>query len=290
MRSMTGYGTGDFEWKKKKIHLEVKTVNHRFCEVNLRIPPRYSILELELQDFSKKNFERGRIDIFIREQNASSVKKIIVDEDQLQRYLKMIQQLSKKYGLSKEVPAERFFSFPGVVSVEEEPETEISLLLPELKKNLEKVFQKVKKLREKEGEGIKKDFFNRLDFIEKNILAVEKQIPGVISLYKTRLQERIEKMLKNSVEESRLAQEVAYFVDRSDTSEEIQRLKSHISHFREVFKEKDAIGRKLDFILQEIHRELNTLGSKAQDSEISRWIVASKHELEKMREQVQNVE
>lgn len=287
---MTGYGVGDFEWKKKKIHLEVKTVNHRFCEVNLRIPPRYSILELEVQDFTKKNFERGRVDIFIREQNASPVRKIKIDEEQLQSYLKTIQQLSKKYGLSKEVPAERFFSLPGVVSVEEEAEVEISLLLPELKKNLEKVFQKVKKLREKEGEGIKKDFLTRLGIIEKNISAVEKQIPDVISNYKNRLQERIEKMLKNSIDESRLAQEVAYFVDRSDTSEEIQRLKSHFSHFREVFKEKDAIGRKLDFILQEMHRELNTLGSKAQDNDISKWIVASKHELEKMREQVNNVE
>ncbi len=145
-------------------------------------------------------------------------------------------------------------------------------------------------MREKEGGEVKKDFLDRLDALLGWVDQVEKKIPEMVKSYEGRLRERIEKLAQQNPDEWRLAQEVAYFVDRTDISEEVQRLKAHLNHFREVLQETGSVGRKLDFILQEMNREVNTLGAKVQEVEVSRAVVACKHELEKMREQVQNVE
>ncbi len=289
MKSMTGYGTGEYKGKYKHFSFEVKTVNHRFCEVNIRLPQRFYHFEGELTEFTKKHFKRGRIDIFIRELGSNVRGKVKIDEEQLKHYLKLIRKINKQVKLPESIKIEHLLNLPHVVLLEDDEE-DLKLLLSHLKKNLSEVFQKVEKMREKEGAGVRKDLEERLDLIQEHVALVQKKVPEVISDYQKRLKERIEKLSQQSPDEWRLAQEVAYFVDRTDVSEELQRLQSHLKHFREVTKEKDAVGRKLDFILQEINREINTLGAKSQHSDISKHVVACKHELEKMREQVQNVE
>lgn len=289
MKSMTGYGTGEFKGKYKQFSFEVKTVNHRFCEVNLRLPPRFYHFEGELTEFTKKHFKRGRIDIFIRESGSNHRGRVKIDELQLDHYLKVIQKFNKKLK-SKEVPRlEHLLNLPHVVILEDNEE-DLKVLLNHFKKTLSDVFEKVDKMREKEGEGVRKDFEYRLNIIKGHVKAIAQKIPEIILDYQNRLKDRIEKLSQQSPDEWRLAQEVAYFVDRTDVAEELQRLESHLKHFSEVTKEKDAVGRKLDFILQEINREINTLGAKSQHAESSKQVVACKHELEKMREQVQNVE
>jgi uncharacterized protein (TIGR00255 family) len=289
MKSMTGYGLGEARYQSKKITFEVKTVNHRFCEVNLRLPSRFYPLEAELSEFTKKAFSRGRIDIFIRESGGNNRGRVKIDETQLTRYLKILKDLTHKTKARESLRPEALLTLPHVIVFEEEEE-DLKEVLALFKQALEKVFTKVEKMREKEGEGLKDDFVKRLDLIADYSQRIEEKIPELLEDYQNRLKDRIAKLTQQNPDEWRLAQEVAYFVDRTDVSEELQRLKSHVQHFKEVVKEKEPVGRKLDFILQEMNREVNTLGSKAQHSQVSQWVVACKHELEKMREQVQNVE
>lgn len=286
---MTGYGRGELRFGKRKIVFEVKTVNHRFCEVNLRLPSRFYPLEPDLTEFTKRSFSRGRVDIFVREVGANGKGQVKVDEDVLERYLQILKKLSRQVKQTQLPHLETLLNLPQVIVVEEEEE-DLRVALVQFKKALHEVFVKVENMREKEGKGLEKDFSDRLDLLEDLTQRIEEKIPEMIREYQARLKDRIEKLVQQIPDEWRLAQEVAYFVDRTDVSEEIQRLKSHLDHFREVLKEKGSVGRKLDFILQEMNREINTLGAKAQHSMVSKWVVDCKHELEKMREQVQNVE
>ncbi len=289
MKSMTGYGMGEVKWKSGKITFEVKTVNHRFCEVNFRLPSRYYPLEAALLEFTKNSFSRGRIDIFIRESGTKKRGKVRVDQEQLGQYLQILKKLSSEIKLNTLPQLENLLTLPQVIVVEDEEE-DLQKVLELFKKSLKQVFLNVEKVREREGNKLKEAFFEHLEKIEQVIRKTEKAIPEMVQEYQNRLKEKISKLVEQTPDEWRLAQEVAYFVDRTDVSEEIQRLNSHIDHFKEVLKEKGPIGRKLDFVLQEMNREVNTLGSKVQTSSISKSVVICKHELEKMREQVQNVE
>ncbi len=289
MKSMTGYGRHEFRLNARKVTLEVKTVNHRFCEVHLRLPSRYSSLEAELIEFSRKSFGRGRIDIFVREGSSSNTQQVRVHEEQLDHYLKLIQKLEKKWKKTAPLQLENLLSLPQVLTLEEEQE-DLKQIQAVIFKNFELVFDKVQKVREKEGSSLKKEFLERLKTLHDQLSRVEKKIPEMLKDYEARLRERIARLLQQLPDEWRLAQEIAHFVERTDVSEEIQRFKSHLVHFKEVLNEKEPVGRKLDFILQEMNREVNTLGSKVQEVEITRLVVACKHELEKLREQVQNVE
>lgn len=286
---MTGYGMGEVKYKSGKITFEVKTVNHRFCEVNFRLPNRYYPLESALLEFTKNSFSRGRIDIFIRESGTKKRGKVKVDQEQLGQYLQILKKLRSEIKLSSPPQLENLLSLPQVIVVEDEEE-DLQKILELFKKSLKQVFLNVEKVREREGSKLKEAFFEHLKTIEQVVLKTEQKIPEMIQEYQTRLKEKISKLVEQTPDEWKLAQEVAYFVDRTDVSEEIQRLNSHIDHFKEVLKEKGPIGRKLDFVLQEMNREVNTLGSKVQTSSISKSVVICKHELEKMREQVQNVE
>src|SRR4029450_4380265 len=289
MKSMTGYGRGEFRSKSSRLKVEVKTLNHRYCEVNLRLPGRLYPLEAELVEFTKKSFERGRIDIFVREMGSEHRGRVTVDEAQLNHYLKILKNLSRKLKTKDPLRPEALLSLPQVIKVEEEEE-DPAKLLSAFKASLADIFKAVDKMRLKEGEGLKKEFFKRLGLITGYAEKVEGRIPTIIQDYQARLKEKIAKWLQQPPDEWRLAQEVAHYVDRTDVSEELQRLKSHLSHFKEILKEKGAVGRKLDFILQEMNREINTRGAKAQDAQVSQWVVGCKHEMEKLREQVQNVE
>ncbi len=286
---MTGYGAAELRIGHKKLDVEVRTVNHRFCEVNFRLPSHLFPFEAELLDFTKKCFQRGRIDIQVREKSEGNKARVKIDEDQLDTYIKLFQKISKKLKLKTPPKVEDLLTLPKVLVLEDE-EKPLKDFLSQLKKTFTQAFKKVDQMRVKEGEEIRKAFKKHLNTLETYANKIQSQIPEMIEEYKTRLKERIEKLTSQSLDEWRLAQEIAYYVDRTDVAEELQRLTSHLKHFSDVLKENEPVGRKLDFLLQEMNREINTLGSKTQSSLVSQWVVCCKHELEKMREQVQNVE
>jgi len=289
MKSMTGYGAAETTAGHKKLYVEVRTVNHRFCEVNFRLPSHLFSLETELLDFTKKCFQRGRIDIQVREKSEGVKAKVRIDEAQLETYIKLHQKIAKKLKVKNAPQVEDLLTLPKVLVLEEE-EAQLKDFVSPLKKALTQAFKNVDQMRLKEGREIQKTFQKHLSLLEAYVEKVQSQIPKMLEDYKLRLKERIEKLSSQNLDEWRLSQEIAYYVDRTDVAEELQRLSSHLQHFSDVLKEEEPVGRKLDFLLQEMNREINTLGSKAQNSLVSQWVVCCKHELEKMREQVQNVE
>lgn len=290
VKSMTGYGVWNGKIGPKRISIETKSVNHKFCEVNLRIFPRYSSLEGPIVEFAKSYFNRGRVDIFIRDQSGiEGHAPAKIDTDRLKEYHQKLKRVAKNLNLDSKINLDTLLSLPQVVVPEEEEDLE--KFWRKLRVGIKSAFDSLEKMRNKEGKSIGIFLEKQIRVMLKEIKSIEILVPKNVKIHQGNLEERIRK-LASSVEfdEQRLAQEIAYFVDRTDISEELQRLKQHIKHFGEVLKEKVPLGRKLDFLLQEMNREVNTLSSKAQNATISGHVVECKHALEKMREQVQNVE
>ncbi len=287
---MTGYGMAQAKIGHRRIALEVKSVNHKYCEINLRLPPRYSTLEGRIVEFAKNYFQRGRIDILVREDNTAKVSiPVKIDWDRLKFYHGEIKRISRSLGISSEVQMDTLLSLPHVILLEEEEN--LTKVWRILQSSLGKAFHSLEKMRAKEGAGIGRFLETQVKSLHRHALEIQSRVSGNVQHYRNLLKERIDKLAGGiELDSQKLAQEVAYFVDRTDISEELQRLNHHVKHFREILKEKGPQGRKLDFLLQEMNREVNTLSSKAQNAMISKHVVESKHLLEKMREQVQNVE
>ena len=290
IKSMTGYGIVQGKVGERRIVVETKSVNHKFCEVNLRLSQRYSVLEGKIAEAAKGFFSRGRIDILIKEEAAQpGAGKVRIDLARLKEFHKVLKEAAQALKMPGDLRLETLLTLPDVLLTEEP--LDLESLWKQLEALLQKSFIALEKMREKEGLGIAQFFKNELKTLSAEVREVEKVIPGNVEHHQRQLRERISK-LSNGVEldPQRLAQEVAYFVDRTDISEELQRLKHHIAHFGDVLAEQGPLGRKLDFLLQEMSREANTLSAKAQSAEISQKVVNCKHGLEKLREQVQNVE
>lgn len=287
---MTGYGVIQGKLGHRRVVVETKSVNHKFCEINLRLSPRYTFLEGKIAEFAKTYFSRGRIDILIKDEFSNSQKSSIkIDMDRLKTFYRDLKKAAETLKIPGELTLSSLVSLPQVLLGEEEED--IEALWKQLKPLLKSSFVSLEKMRSKEGNGISSLFQEQLRSLASEVEFIEEWVPKNIQGHRTQLLERIQK-LANGIEfdPQRLSQEVAYFVDRSDISEELHRIKSHITHFRDFLKTRDPVGRKLDFLLQEMNREVNTLSAKAQNAEISRRVVEAKHLLEKMREQVQNVE
>jgi uncharacterized protein (TIGR00255 family) len=290
LKSMTGYGMAQGKVAAKRVIVEAKSVNHKFCEINLRLAPRYSILEGKIVEFGKSYFSRGRIDILVKEEfHGSSTAAAKIDLNKLKAYHRALKSAAKALKIQEDVRLDTLLDLPQVLIIEEDEDPET--LWKQLRPLLKTAFLSLEKMKIREGDGIEEFFKHSLELLRKEVISIEKWVPKNIELHRGQLSERIQKLSNGiEVDPQRLAQEIAYFVDRSDISEELQRLTHHLAHFKEILQGKDPIGRKLDFLLQEINREVNTLSAKAQNAEISRRVVECKHTLEKMREQVQNVE
>jgi uncharacterized protein (TIGR00255 family) len=289
---MTAYGRGEYQQGDTLFIAEIRSLNNRYRDIILRIPGNIQILEKELKSIISSRIRRGRIEVSVKIENTSeeSPYKLELNMPLIKSYFEIFNHLAEQFGLDQNIRIESLCQLKDVILVKPE-EVDVEQLKPGLQEVLIQALDSLDMMRITEGEAIETDFLKRLDLLERYAEKVDKRAPGLIDEYRKRLKENINRMLVDvAVDESRLAQEVAFFAERSDITEEIVRIRSHLRQFREYLSADDALGRRLDFLIQEINREVNTTGSKASDSFIAEVVVEMKAELEKLREQVQNVE
>ena len=291
LKSMTGYGRGEAANADYRLIIEIKAVNHRFLELSVRLPKQLNPLEDTVKKAIQGRLNRGKVDVFISLEEAESKQNALkVDTDLAIVYHKALVQVADCCQISPTVDARTVALFPGVVSLEKE-EADLEALLPVLEDALNQALAALLAMREAEGASLQADLLSRNRNIAALVDAVRTAAPDVVATYAKKLRQRMEELLGEVVlDEARLANEVAFFADKSDISEELARMESHLRQFEGALGAGESIGRKLEFILQEMNREINTIGSKANDLFLSQQVIEAKSELEKMREQVQNVE
>ncbi len=292
MRSMTGFGKRETLSKGMMVGVEVRSVNHRFCEIMARLPKMFSSMELPLKEQVKQVCERGRIELMVTV-NGGGVgpkKTVQLDKALARRYIQGLQSVQREYQLSGTIDVNTIAGFRDVFAVHEDtvPIDDLSKVVTTL---TQKALGDLEKMRRKEGAQLQKDLSQRIRVIERRLRTVQERIPLALKATGIRLKERVDKLLEGqTVKLDRLAQEISMLAERSDVTEELTRLNSHVLQFRAGLKTKGPVGKRLDFLLQEMGREVNTIGSKANDGKISAEVVELKSELEKIREQVQNIE
>lgn len=291
IKSMTGFGRCETQKDARKFTVELKGVNHRYLDVNIRMPKKLNFFETAIRTLLKSYATRGKVDIFITyedlSQNQVSVK---YNETLAAEYLKYLNRMAEEFGLENDVRVSTLSRYPEVFTMEEQAEDE-EKLWNGLKEALEGAFEQFVETRTTEGKNLKRDILEKLGTLEELVGYIEERSPQIVKEYREKLEEKTKELLADTqIEDSRIAAEVILFADKICTDEEVVRLKSHISHMRNTLEEKEGIGRKLDFIAQEMNREANTILSKANDIEVSDCAISLKTEIEKIREQIQNIE
>ena len=292
LKSMTAYGRGEIKLDDTVFIAEIQSVNNRYRDIVLRVPKMFKILEKEIRAFISSRVRRGRIEVSIQMENNAeqSPYDVKLNAPLINSYLKVFNQLSEQFGIENDVGVETLCRMNDVIQLKQEP-VDIEKIKRGFLDVLKEALDSLDTMRIREGEAIEADFIKRLDLLKGYVEEVDGRAPRLVEEYRMRLENNIKRMMQDEIaDEGRLAQEVALFADKSDITEEIVRLRSHLGQFAEYLSSDEAIGRRLDFLLQEMNREVNTIGSKASDSLISRTVVEVKSELEKLREQVQNVE
>jgi len=287
MRSMTGYGRATREMDGRELTIELKSVNHRFLDVNFRMPRSFMFLEDEARRQIGAYLSRGHLDVYVTyRNNRSDARTVSLDRPLMDAYIKALDGIE---GLKDDRTLMNVARFPDVLTVteaEEDQEALKALMIETIRAALETLCE----MRVREGKEIMKDLSSHVDQIERITLDIEKRYPETVSEHTARLRAAIEELVGQNVDETRLLTEVALMADRSAIDEETVRLKSHVAQLREVFKMEEPIGRRVDFIVQELNREVNTISSKSQDIPITNLAVEGKAVIEKLREQIQNIE
>lgn len=293
MKSMTGYGRGECAANGLKISVEVSSVNRRQSEVSINLPRELEVLEAQVRDEVNKVVSRGRLTVrvAVHSANPNEAGKAQINTALAKEYAKELQKLAQDLKLSGSVSLDLIMRAPGVLQPTEDF-AEAEDLWPAVEKALKSALATLIKMREREGAHLAKDLTGRMNLIRKSWSKVAKQAPQAVKRYREQLQQRIKNagLEMPAVDDERLLKEVVLFADRSDISEELTRLESHFQQFEHCTKSAEPVGRMLDFLAQEMNREINTIGSKSNDAVISSEVVVLKAELEKFREQVQNVE
>ncbi len=290
MRSMTGYGRRQFQSDGREMTVEVKTVNHRFLDIGFRMPRNLNFLEEPIRAQLSTTLKRGHADVFLNyRNNREDAREVSVDEPLLFAYKQALGRMETVAEIPNDIALSHLIALPDVLRVTEREEDREAVTVL-MCKTLESVLADVVAMREKEGEALLSDLEFHLQQLELLACKIDQKAPQVAQLYRERLEARLNELAISPVEPQRLAQEVALFADRCAIDEELSRLSSHIQQMRNCMKGDGEAGRKLDFLVQELNREVNTIGSKAADAEITNWVVAAKCEIEKLREQVQNIE
>lgn len=289
MRSMTGYGCGEAATPDSRVTVEVKTTNHRFRDIVIRIPRTYTCFEDPVRHLVQEVIARGRVEVHVAiEESGSKNVAVNVDKELAMAYYKNLEDLRVFLGLEDPVRLDNIICQPGVL-VTSEVATDVQKIWPLIEEATRQALKQLVQMRETEGQGLKGDIRERLDHVRKACAAIEEEAPQVIEFYRKRLYERLNDV-SVVVDPSRLVGEITLYAERSDITEELVRLKGHITRTEETLDADGPVGRQLDFLFQEMFRELNTIGNKAQNLKISQLVVEAKGELEKMREQVQNLE
>ena len=294
MLSMTGYGKGVAADSGYEITAELKTVNHRFLDVSCRLPKALSFLDDVVRNVLQRRLRRGHVDVFLNvKREGASDTAVRVDRDLAAAYLQAAAELGKLSVpdalVSREIPLSSVLAFDGVLSIEDAGfDEELVRQLTEAALNT--ACDRLIEMRAAEGERLREDLNLHLDAVASLRQEILTRAPLVPEDYRKRLNERLQSLIDEAVDPTRIAQEVAIFADRCAIDEELSRLESHIGQYRTFLNAEGEIGKKIDFLTQELNREANTIGSKANDAQIARWVVDLKAEIEKLREQVQNVE
>ena len=291
IKSMTGFGAGDAETADFKVHIEVKAVNQRFLETNYHMPYSMNMFENQLTKKIKEYASRGKLDINIRFQDlrdkAVTVK---VDKGLVAAYGQALQEISSQLELSAPVTAAQIANYPDVLKLNEE-NADLEAAQPVLMQAMEQALESFVAMREAEGQNIQRDLLARIGTLENFVGELEKLAPEIVAAYRQRLENLLREYLaKEDIEESRIIQEVALFTDKVNYTEETVRLRSHFDQFRQIITAGEPVGRKLDFLIQEMNREINTVASKANSAGAAQFVVDVKSEIEKIREQIQNIE
>ena len=291
IKSMTGFGRCEVLKDSRKFTVELKSVNHRYLDVNIRMPKKLNFFETSIRTLLKSYADRGKVDIFITYEDLSQSQVSVKCNAALAaEYLKYLNQMAEEFSLDNDVRVSTLSRYPEVFTMEECSEDEDELWNG-LKEALEGAFSQFVEMRTKEGERLKEDILLKLDLLSEQIRFIEERSPQIIAEYRTKLEEKMRELLEDTqIDDNRIAAEVILFADKICTDEEVVRLKSHIQHMKETLEESNGIGRKLDFIAQEMNREANTILSKANDLDISNRAISLKTEIEKIREQIQNIE
>ena len=290
--SMTGFGRGEYKDDNYQFLVECKTINHKYADINIRLPRKLSFLEDKARVLVKDYIKRGRVDLYIKlDLLGSEDVNLKFDEALATQYVSILKQIKDKFDLVDDISVMNIAKFPDVIKTEEKEDDE-DKLWSMLKVALENALLKLKEMRSEEGKKLAEDIQNRFDLLKNYIEDIEKYSYNVVIDYKEKLKNRISDMLEDPsiIDESRLAQEVAIYADKSSITEEIVRFKSHIEQLKNTVVKNESIGRKIDFLIQEMNRETNTIGSKSSDLNITNLVVEVKSELEKIREQIQNIE
>ena len=289
MQSMTGYGRAFREIDGRQMTIELKSVNHRFLDIAFRMPRNLMFLEDAARKAIGARLARGHVDVFVTYRNLrTDARKVMVDRALFEAYAGALEEVSG-FGLRDDRTLMSIARLPDVLLVteaDEDQEAVSALMLETLNEALDQLVA----MREREGASMKADLSGRVDEIERMTGEIEKRYPETVSEYKARLRAAVEELVGQNVDESRLLMEVAIMADRSAIAEEIVRLNSHVQQLRALFESPEPIGRRIDFIVQELNRETNTISSKSQDIPITRLTVDLKSEIEKLREQLQNIE
>ena len=291
IKSMTGFGRAEAVTKEWKITVELKSVNHRYLDLNIKMPRKLNLFEGQIRNLMKTYMQRGKVDVFItyEDYTAGSVA-LKYNRGLASEYMNYLKEMEEEFHLKNDITAAMLSRYPEVLTMEEQPVNEEELW-SRMEGPLNEACRKFAEAREREGENLKKDLLLKLEGLDQMVSKVEKRSPMVVQAYREKLEAKVHELLEDSqIDDSRIAAEVVLFSDKICNDEETVRLHSHIRGMKNILTEKEGIGRKLDFMAQEMNREANTILSKSNDLEVSDIAIDLKTEIEKIREQIQNIE
>lgn len=291
MKSMTGYGKASYISKTQTIDVEISSVNNRFLEYSIKLPRDLSSLEPRVKELISGKVQRGKINVnVVYEENGAEAGKLVLDKSLAKNIFSNLQALKKTYKLAGEIQLNHFLNFPEILKIEKTNNFE-EKIWTKLKKTIDKALAEMVSMRIKEGANLKKDISARLKKLLDKIKRIESLSAQNKNIHRERLTKKLDDLLGGRVvDKNRLEEEIAYIVERSDITEECIRFKSHIQQFQTTLKQDNSVGKKINFILQELNRESNTIGSKAANTDIAYITLEMKEGIEKIREQIQNIE
>ncbi len=290
MNSMTGYGRADLDRDFRSYTVEIKSVNHKYSDISIKAPKGFWVIEDRIRKVLLERISRGKIDIYITyTNNGLDGRNLGINKDLAKKYIEELKSLAKENEISTDIQVTEITKFPDVLNIENEQNQEV--ICEELLECLNMAVDNFVKMRAVEGLKIKEDLKNRIEQVEKDAKKISSYSAGLVEEYIVKLENRIKELLKTDVvDQNRLAQEIVIYSDKSSIEEELTRLNSHIIQFKELIEDDKPIGKKIDFLIQEMNREVNTIGSKSGSLEITNAVIEIKTILEDIREQIQNVE
>ncbi len=291
IKSMTGYGQSTVQFDDYRINIELKTVNNRYLDTSIKVYKRYSFVEEVVREIVSSRISRGKLDVSIQFDNVKKDENVVtLNEEIAKEYYNAVKKMSEVLGIEDDITVSKMTSFPDIFTIEKK-EQDKEKITNDVKEVLSMAIEDLSASRIREGQRLKVFFEESISYMSSIVDSIEKLSENTVNDYRERIREKVEEYLGDfKVDEARLLQEVCIFSDKVNITEEIVRFRSHLEEFRSLLLSDIPVGRKLDFIIQELNRETNTMGSKCNDFEVSKLVVEMKSEIEKIREQTQNIE